>query len=302
MAAESRRTVLVGVVVCIVAGVGAAIYYKNRQNAASSTPPPYTIPLGQEPPASPHGMPGDAAHGMPGDAPHGSAEHGMEFVKVHFMRKFLAALTQPPENLMPALDYKPLMKEGAAPLRCVDCHSDPSLNMEAMIANDPGDEAVEPLRMQRHRFMIPLMEKWVERLNKRHADRLTKEVTCTDCHDQDPRDDAVRNATIPPLMVAFVKALREKPGNMNPASGWRPLLKDPNTPSMLCGTCHGQVGLSMERNVAELEGPTPEEAEKNQAFMVRLMERWVRELNKRAKDQLVKVVVCTDCHEVDPRK
>jgi cytochrome c553 len=154
--------------------------------------------------------------------------------------------------------------------------------------------------MQRRGFMIPLMTKWVERLNRLHAGRLKREITCTDCHEIDPRDPAAQEA-IPPLMIRFVRALKEPPKNDNPAQGWKPLLKDPQAPAMLCSMCHGRVGASMEQNLARFEGPSPALAE-YRPFMINLMERWVRELNRRAKDQLVKAVVCTDCHETDPRK
>jgi len=315
------KPMVLGLLVGVLAGVGVTLYVTTREAPVPTVPPGATTPLdphgGAMPGGDPHGgaMPGTNPHGgaMPGTDPHGGAMpmdgahgggdgHDTTFAKVHFMRKFLAALTEQPQNLMPAADWKPLIKEGAAPLKCADCHDPSSLNIEALIEADPGDEAVQPLRMRRRGFMIPLMEKWVARLNERHADRLTKEVTCADCHDQDPRDDEARNATIPPLMIKFVRALKEPPANENPAPGWKPLLKDPGTSSMLCATCHGQIGASMEKNLAALEGPPSAEAQENHQFMVNLMERWVRELNKRAKEQLVKAVVCTDCHEVDPRK
>jgi hypothetical protein len=292
------KSLLLGILVGVAAGVAATLYWKSLQSPAiHDVPPPLPPPAG---PASPHGA--GAAHGAPEGGPHGGDGHETSFAKVHFMRKFVAALTEAPQNLMPSPGYEPLLKKGAAMIRCTDCHTDPSLDMEAMIANDPGDDAVQPFRMRRRGFMIPLMEKWVARLNKQHGDRLSKEVTCLDCHAQDPRDDAARNATLPPLMIRFVKALKEPPQNDNPAKAWKPLLKDATTASMLCATCHGQIGTSMEKNLASLDGPVPPEAKSNRAFMIRLMERWVRELNKRAKDQLVKAVACTDCHENDPRK
>jgi hypothetical protein len=239
--------------------------------------------------------------GHGGDEGHGG-EEGVEasFAKVHFMRKFVDALTEPPRNLMPKPDYAPLLKEGAEPIRCADCHADTTLNIEAMVANDPGDEAVERFRMMRRGFMIPLMEKWMARLNQRHAVRLRKEISCVDCHAIDPRDDEARFEVIPPLMVRFVKALRERPQNANPARSWRPLLKDPSGSSMLCSVCHASAGAAMERNIASFDRPPP--AGLDRQFMINLMERWVRELNVNMKDQLVKAVGCIDCHEIDPRK
>jgi len=217
--------------------------------------------------------------------------------KVHFMRKFVAALTAPPENLMPAAAYAPLLKDGAPPIGCVDCHK--SMDVEAKLATDPGPDAAQRFRMRRN-FMVPLMEKWVARLNKRHADRLRKEVTCTDCHAQDPRDDAALLRTFSPLMMSFVSALRERPRNENPAKQWKPLLKDPRDSSMLCAECHGQEGAAMEKALPALgRSPLPKQ---DRTFMIRLMERWVHELNRRMKDRLVRAVGCTDCHEIDPRK
>lgn len=306
------KSLVVGIVVGIAAGVGATLYWKSLEspvakNAPSVPPmqnphgggtPGMTNPHGGTPPGmtNPHGSAMPPAQA----GPHGGEGIEKSIATIHFMQKFVAALTSKPDNLMPAKDYEPLLKTGAAVIKCADCHTDPSLNMEGMIASDPGDEAVEPFRMRRRGFMIPLMEKWVARLNKMHADRLRGEVTCLDCHAQDPRDDAARNATIPPLMIRFVKALSSKPENENPAQGWKPLLKE--SASVSCGTCHGQIGAAMEKNLASLDGPVPAEAEENREFMVKLMERWVRELNRQAKDQLVKAVVCVDCHDVDPRK
>ncbi|HEX5137030.1 MAG TPA: hypothetical protein VFY93_08670 [Planctomycetota bacterium] len=298
------KSLLIGIVVGIAAGAGATLYWKSLESPAIKEAPnlpplPSVNPHGGSPPGvtSPHGAanPHGGATPPAQAGPHGSEGIEKSIATIHFMREFVAALTDRPDNLLPNPGYEPLLKTGAAMIRCADCHTDPSLNMEGMIASDPGDEAVEPFRMRRRGFMIPLMEKWVARLNKMHADRLRGEVTCLDCHAQDPRDDAM----MPPLMIRFVKALTAKPQNKNPAQGWKPLLKE--SAAVSCGTCHGQTGAAMEKNLASLDGPAPEAAE-NHGFMVKLMERWVRELNKRAKDQLTKAVVCTDCHDVDPRK
>ncbi len=297
MSAATMKPLVLGLLLGIAVGVGATLVWTGGDDAVHDGLPPVA---GTARPANPHDAPWP---GAPADAGHGGGPgEESSFAKVHFMRKFVAALTEPPRNLMPKPAYAPLMKEGAAPLRCADCHTDKSIDFEAMIGSDPGDEAVQSFRMKRKGFMIPLMEKWVARLNKRHADRLRKEVTCTDCHAVDPRDDEARFATFPPLMIRFVKALKEPPQNENPAKGWKPLLKDPRTPSMLCAVCHGQTGATMEQNLGDLDRPPPPEALSNRPFMINLMERWVRELNRRMKDRLVKAVSCTDCHEIDPRK
>ena len=96
-----------------------------------------------------------------------------------------------------------------------------------------------------------------------------------------------------PPMAAFVKALTEPPENSDPATKWRPLLKAGE--SLECATCHGK-----EMELAPAPPSTGPVADR--AFMIRLMERWVRELNRRMKDNLVKAVGCIDCHEIDPRK
>jgi formate-dependent nitrite reductase cytochrome c552 subunit len=237
--------------------------------------------------------------------PHGGqgADRAQQsFAKVHFMKKFVRALTEPPENMFPTPEYRPLIKEGASPLVCASCHDPNKLNMEGMKKNDPGHEAVEPFRRQRRGFMIPLMQKWVDRLNKRNASHLRKAVVCTDCHLFDPRDDQTRFSVLPPLMIRFVRALKERPKNQNPAANWKPLLKDPSTPAMLCSVCHVDTGKAMEQNLARFDQPPPKEYAQNNAFMVNLMERWVHRLNSEAKPYLVKAVVCLDCHDTDPRR
>ncbi len=218
----------------------------------------------------------------------GEPRESLRAPKAHFMPTFVAALAVPPANLMPAPAYASLLKEGAAVPRCADCHAGKDYDATEWPDVDP-----QPFRMDRN-FMVPLMEKWVARLNKRHAGRLRKEVTCTDCHAIDPRDEAYR-ATIAPLMGRFVSALTAPPRNANPAKGWKPLLKAPEAPSNLCAVCHvdGREAPPDSRSGA----PEPD-----RAFMIRLMERWVHELNRRMKDRLVRAVGCTDCHEIDPRK
>jgi cytochrome c553 len=258
---------------------------------------------GPAPSQSPHGAPPRPQPQAPADAAHGAPDRAeASFAKVHFMKKFVASLTETPGNLMPAADHAPLLAPGAQPIECADCHDPNTLNIEGILASDPGDEAVQPFRQQRRGFMIPLMEKWVGRLNKLHKERLRKEVTCTDCHAIDPRDDETRFAVFPPLMIRFVRALKAPPQNENPAKGWKPLLKDPESTAMLCSVCHGKTGAGMEQNLARFDHPPAAEFQGNRQFKINLMERWVRELNRKMKDQLVKAVVCTDCHEIDPRK
>jgi hypothetical protein len=230
----------------------------------------------------------------------------MSFAKIPFMKKFVAALTALPDNWTPNLAYEPLLKDPSQPLVCRDCHTDPSLNIEGMLQNAPGDDEVQPLRRQ-PAFMVALMEKWVQRLNERHKDKLRKEVTCTDCHSSDPRKEgyiADRLRVYPPLMTSFVEALSRPPSNRNPAKGWKPLLKDPKAGPVDCSTCHGTVGANLMRGIASGQIPLeePEDFAAHKGFMVGLMEKWVERLNREAGDQLTKAVTCLDCHDTDPRR
>ena len=100
-----------------------------------------------------------------------------------------------------------------------------------------------------------------------------------------------------PRMHAFVRALSERPQNADPAKQWSPLLTEP----VSCSTCHAN-GARMEADIAggelAVESSQPLEHEK----MVKLMEKWVRQLNRKADHLLRKAVVCLDCHDSDPRR
>jgi cytochrome c553 len=150
--------------------------------------------------------------------------------------------------------------------------------------------------------MVPLMEKWVERLNGWHGDRLKKPVTCTTCHAVDPKQ---KYGVYIPLMNSFVMALKKTPTNRNPAKNWKPLLKDPAS-GMLCGYCHGDIGKQMVRRLPSLLSSygekTPEKYASNQAFMVGMMETWMRKANVQLRDVLIKPLACLDCHDQDPRR
>jgi len=244
---------------------------------------------------------GDPHAGAGAGAGHGASPDRAQqsIAKVHFMKKFVAALSGKPANKWPNPSYKPLLKEGAKAARCTDCHDSGTLNIEGMIKLDPGAEAVDKLRRSPN-FMIPLMKKWVGRLNNKLGDRLAARVTCTSCHAIDPEEAWT---ALPPMMVSFVSALKTKPTNKNPAQNWKPLLKDPSTSAMLCNVCHGSIGEMMEKNIARFENaPRPEKYLNDKAFMVELMEHWVAKLNKNAGGMLTKAVVCLDCHDTDPRR
>ena len=250
-----------------------------------------------------------------GGSPHGGSPHGaggadraqQSIAKVHFMKKFVAALTQLPENMTPNPKYEPLLKDPGRPLSCADCHDPTKVDMERMKAQDPGYEAVQQFRRS-PRFMMELMTKWVERLNAQHGDKLTRKVTCTDCHSVDPRDMdqyvAERLRVFPPLMTSFTAALTQPPTNRNPAKDWKPLLKDAKAGPVNCATCHGEVGANLMRGIetGELTLEDPSDFANHKEYMVRLMEHWVERLNRVAGPLLVKAVTCTDCHDTDPRR
>ena len=246
---------------------------------------------------------GGGGGGGGGGGPHGGRrDPRISMAKVHFMKKFVKALTDVPGNTHPAADWEAILKDGAQPISCKDCHKDPSLDIEAMAQSDPGNTRFVQQLRRSPRFMIPLMEKWVERLNGWYGDRLKKPVTCTTCHAVDPKE---KYSVYIPLMNSFVMALKAKPTNKNPATRWKPLLKDPGS-GMLCGYCHGDMGKQMAQEMPDLLKRFGEKAlEKyadNQAFMVGMMETWMRKANVELKDVLVKPLACLDCHDQDPRR
>ena len=165
-----------------------AEYQKRTRGGSGSA----RLPKDHPPREAPGG--GGEAHGEGDGHDHGAAPKksmggGVEIppiAKVHFMKKFVAALTSTPQNRQPATTYKPLLKQGMS-VDCAGCHDSKDLNMEGMKKLDPGAPAVEKYRKD-SRIMIPLMQNWVARLNKLHGDKLTQKVTCTTCHATDPRE------------------------------------------------------------------------------------------------------------------
>lgn len=257
-------------------------------------------PRAQKP--HPHDTPPPRAGGGNAD-PHGGGEQDMErqVAPYHFMKHFLDALSAKPTAQFPSPDWKPLLKDSAEPITLGAFSGNTSLDFDRMLAQYPMPETLDAIRHMKQRQMIPMMRAFVGRLNQLFADRLVKPVACTDCHLLDPSDTAAQQRVFPPLMVRFVKALKEKPKNRNPANGWKPLLKDPETPAMLCATCHKTTGAVMEKNLGEWDLSRPPEAD-NKEFMIHLMEAWVERLNRNARGLLRKAVVCIDCHETDPRR
>jgi len=100
------------------------------------------------------------------------------------------------------------------------------------------------------------------------------------------------------VMHAFVRALSERPENGDPSPRWTPLTTAP----VRCATCHGDSGADMEADIASGELDVSAGERPTHDDMVRLMERWVRRLNRDARHSLRKAVVCLDCHASDPRR
>lgn len=100
-----------------------------------------------------------------------------------------------------------------------------------------------------------------------------------------------------PRMHAFVSALSERPQNAEPATQWSPLVTEP----VNCSTCH-ENGARMEADIAGGELTVGASQPLEHEEMVKLMEKWVRQLNRKADHLLRKAVVCLDCHDSDPRR
>lgn len=236
----------------------------------------------------------ESGHGG-ADEGHGGGPEG-QFAKIHFMKKFVAALTSRPQNAHPNPTWESPLKDASVVVQCSDCHKSGDLDFNKMREMDPGAEKVDRFR-HAPQYMIPLMQKWVERLNRELGPRLKAPVTCTTCHAVDPNE---KFEVYPALMVRFVAALYEKPKNKEPASRWQPLVKDAGGKAVKCSTCHASTP-GMDRMMgADL--PRPAKYADNHAFMEEMMTYWVERLNRDAGPLLTKVVVCGDCHETDPRK
>ena len=105
-----------------------------------------------------------------------------------------------------------------------------------------------------------------------------------------------------PRMHAFVRALREPPGNADPSAHWRPLLAESAPEGLLCSLCHGSRGERMESAIRRGHLPVQAGAAAlERDAMIALMEEWVQTLNRKGGPLLRKAVVCIDCHERDPR-
>lgn len=270
-------------------------------------------PLLEEPPPAPpmqnpHGHGGAAPQRPPEEHGAGGGDRAMaSMAKAHFMKKFVAALVATPQNRKPNPEWRSPLKDPSQPVSCADCHDPRVLNIEGMKAADPGSEAVEPFRKD-PAFMIPLMKKWVERLNVRHGERLTGIVTCTTCHEEDPsgsagerQERAMRYAY---FMTTFLRALKEKPTtNREPAEQWKPLLTEAGAEALRCSTCHAGTSIArMDGLMKQPPLPRPEAAARDKEFMVDLMEKWVEKLNQEAAPHLRNAVTCLDCHDRDPRR
>jgi hypothetical protein len=103
-------------------------------------------------------------------------------------------------------------------------------------------------------------------------------------------------------MHSFVRALFEPPTNEDPALQWSAVLTDG---SLSCSVCHGSKGEAYDRLMEDgvLEGWSADSGSAlSREKMVELMEDWVEQLNHDAGHLLRKAVVCTDCHDRDPRR
>ena len=109
-------------------------------------------------------------------------------------------------------------------------------------------------------------------------------------------------------MDAFSRALVNPPENSDPAPEWRPLLRDGDAKELVCSVCHGDSGVAMQRAINDgslnLDIPPGEGGAHDwgHSEMVELMERWTHQLNRHARERLVKAVRCVDCHASDPRR
>jgi len=107
-------------------------------------------------------------------------------------------------------------------------------------------------------------------------------------------------------MHSFVRALFEPPINEEAATQWSPLLKGSpqlNGSAFSCSVCHGSKGEDYDRAIEQgLPKREPGAEALSREHMVQLMEDWVEQLNHDAGHLLRKAVVCTDCHDRDPRR
>ncbi|MGQ0613225.1 MAG: hypothetical protein ACT4PV_05750 [Planctomycetaceae bacterium] len=295
MAAQTQRSAPM-LVVGLFFGLLLGYFLKSLSEAErASVPGPQPAPRPRSRDVDPH------------DAPPAQGDRAAESAaKAHFMKKFVAALVSLPKNAKPNAAWSSPLLDPSNPISCQDCHDPTRFNIEGMKQMDPGAEAVQSYR-QNKRFMIMLMMNWVERLNREHGDRLETAVTCTTCHADDPSGGMAerqqRAQDYSYFMTTFLRALEEKPAtNRGPAARWQPLLKEPGT--VRCSSCHkDEFGAAMDKNVLGARDlPRPPRLADDKVFMVDLMEKWVEKLNREARDQLTKVVVCQDCHENDPRR
>jgi LSD1 subclass zinc finger protein len=285
--------------------VGGGLTYLLLPEDAPDEPVRREPERGREPSAA-HAQ-GVPAQGLPeGHGAAGGDRAAASMAKAHFMKKFVAALVEKPQNRKPNPQWKSPLLDPAAPIDCRDCHDPRSFNIDRMRSADPGSEAVEPFRKD-PAFMVPLMRKWVERLNRLHAERLHGVVTCTTCHEEDPsgadgerQERAMRYAY---FMTTFLRALKEKPTtNREPAELWKPLLTEAGAQALRCSTCHAGTAIARMDGMMDARLPRPEAAARDKEFMVDLMEEWVTKLNREASEHLTKAVTCIDCHDRDPRR
>ena len=104
------------------------------------------------------------------------------------------------------------------------------------------------------------------------------------------------------FMHNFVEALYSKPKNFNPNPKWESPLKDAEKGRVWCTDCHMSKTMDFG-NIPHERTEAAERHEKDKAFMVALMKKWVTRLNSDdfgAKSKLKREVTCLTCHETNP--
>jgi hypothetical protein len=112
---------------------------------------------------------------------------------------------------------------------------------------------------------------------------------------------------IPPFVKAYfmhmwVEALYSTPQNKHPNPSWQSPLKDPENGRVWCTDCHMSKDIDFSK-IPKMRNPMVDDLEKDKAFMVGLMKKWVARLNSDefgAKAKLKGPVTCLTCHATNP--
>src|SRR5262245_7394480 len=114
---------------------------------------------------------------------------------------------------------------------------------------------------------------------------------------------------VPPFVKAFfmhtwVEALYSLPKNKHPNPNWQSPLKDPVNGRVWCTDCHTSGKIDFTK-IPKMRNPMVDDLEKDKAFMVGLMKKWVARLNSDefgAKAKLKGPVTCLTCHATNPEE